>query len=164
MSKDNTKTVSKEHEEFIRKVKNRKRAVLITQIAILIFGIGLWELAARLKWIDTFLTSHPSGVVNLFITYVKDGSLFRHVGISLMEVIVGFFFGTLLGILIAILLWWSDFISKVIDPYLVVLNSLPKTALAPIIILWVGAGYSGIIVTAIAVSIVSSYNIIRYST
>ena len=75
-------------------------------------------------------------------------------GVSVFETIVGFTAGTLLGILIAIGLWWSDFWAKVLDPYLVVLNSLPKTALAPIVIIWVGAGYSGIIVTAITVSIV----------
>jgi NitT/TauT family transport system permease protein len=71
-----------------------------------------------------------------------------------METIVGFLGGTLLGVIIAIGLWWSDFWARVLDPYLVMLNSLPKTALAPIIIIWVGAGYSGIIVTAITISIV----------
>jgi len=85
---------------------------------------------------------------------VVDGSLFKHIGISVFETIVGFVFGTLLGTLVAILLWWSDFLSKVLDPYMVVLNALPKTALAPIIIIWVGAGMSGIIVTALMVSLV----------
>ncbi|EOD01713.1 Hydroxymethylpyrimidine ABC transporter, transmembrane component [Caldisalinibacter kiritimatiensis] len=148
------KQVSKEHEQYIKKMKKRKRMIFITQILILISATILWEVAARLEWIDTFLTSYPSDIWNLFIKLVNDGSIFEHIGISVMETIVGFACGTILGILIAILLWWSDFIAKVLDPYLVVLNSLPKTALAPIIILWVGAGYSGIIVTAITVSIV----------
>lgn len=88
------------------------------------------------------------------MTYIKKGNLFYHVGISVFETIVGFIAGTLLGMIIAVGLWWSDFWAKVLDPYLVMLNSLPKTALAPIIIIWVGAGYSGIIVTAITISII----------
>lgn len=148
------KKASKEQQEYLGRVKKRKRAILITQVSILVVSVLLWEIAAQFKWIDTFFTSHPSKIVALFIKYVKNGMIFEHIGISLMETIVGFVAGTVLGILIAILLWWSDFIAKVLDPYMVVLNSLPKTALAPIIILWVGAGYSGIIVTAISVSIV----------
>lgn len=154
MSKDSDKKLSKEHKNFIKRIKRRKRAVHLSQICLLVVLILIWEIAARLNWIDTFLTSYPSDVYNLFIKLVKSGSIFEHIGISVMETIVGFISGTLLGILIAILLWWSDFVSKVLNPYLVVLNSLPKTALAPIIILWVGAGYTGIIVTAISVSIV----------
>lgn len=148
------KKVSKEHEEYIRKIRSKKRAIRITQILLLVVTMLLWEVAAKAQWIDTFLTSYPTEIWSLFKRLVNDGSLFQHVGISVMETIVGFITGTILGILISILLWWSDFIAKVLDPYLVVLNSLPKTALAPIIILWVGAGYSGIIATAIAVSIV----------
>ena len=142
------------HNDFLQKIKFEKRTILIVQILIFIISMTLWEFAARMQWIDTFLTSYPSAVWNLFVKLVKSGSLFEHVSVSVMETVVGFTFGTFFGILIAILLWWSNFISKVLDPYLVILNSLPKTALAPIIILWVGAGYSGIIATAIAVSIV----------
>ncbi|MCR2043235.1 ABC transporter permease [Anaerosalibacter massiliensis] len=145
---------SKEHEKYLKKIKKRKRDIIITQILILVIWLLQWEITARLGWIDTFLTSSPSQIWKLFIDYAKGGHLFYHVGISVLETIVGFLIGTILGVLIAILLWWSDFLAKVLDPYLVVLNSLPKTALAPIIIIWVGAGYSGIIVTAITLSIV----------
>src|SRR5699024_5949411 len=145
---------SQEHKENIERVKRRKKVIFITQIIIFVFILGLWELAARFSWIDSFLTSYPSEIWKLFISYSKDGDLYYHVGISVFETIIGFLAGTLLGVLIAIGLWWSECWAKVLDPYLVVLNSLPKTALAPIIILWVGAGYSGIIVTAISISIV----------
>ncbi|MBU5425850.1 ABC transporter permease [Tissierella pigra] len=148
------KKPSKEHEEYLINLKKKNRNIFLTQISILILGLLLWEVAAHFKWIDTFLTSYPSQIWKLFLTYIKHGNLFYHVGISVMETIIGFLGGTLLGVIIAIGLWWSDFWAKVLDPYLVMLNSLPKTALAPIIIIWVGAGYSGIIVTAITVSIV----------
>lgn len=146
--------ISKEHEKYLIDIKKKNRNILFTQASILIFGLVLWEVAAYFKWIDTFLTSNPSSILKLFIKYVKQGNIFHHVGISVFETVVGFLAGTLLGMIIAIGLWWSDFWAQVLDPYLVMLNSLPKTALAPIIIIWVGAGYTGIIVTAITVSIV----------
>lgn len=149
-----SKNISSEHKNYLMSIQRRKRNIVITQIGIFVIALILWEIAAQFKWIDTFLTSYPSQIWKLFLTYVKQGNLFHHVGISVFETVVGFLAGTILGILIAIGLWWSDFLAKVLDPYLVVLNSLPKTALAPIIIIWVGAGYSGIIVTAITVSIV----------
>ncbi|MBS4537688.1 ABC transporter permease [Clostridium sp. D2Q-11] len=150
----NNNNLSKEHERYIKSIKRRKQYIRFSQVSILVLFFGIWELLAQFEFIDAFLTSYPSAMFKLFFRLVRDGSLFNHIGISLMENVIGFVAGTILGILIAILLWWSEFISKVLDPYLVVLNSLPKTALAPIIILWVGAGYSGIIVTAISVSIV----------
>lgn len=146
--------ISKSHEDFLKSVRKRKQLILIAQISLLILGIALWEIAARFKWIDTFITSSPSLIWKLFLEYLLHGNLLHHVGVSVMETLVGFAVGTILGLIIAIGLWWSDFWAKVLDPYLVILNSLPKTALAPIIIIWVGAGYSGIIVTAISISIV----------
>lgn len=148
------KTLSIEHENYLVDLERKKKNILLTQVSILFLGLVLWEVAAHYKWIDVFLTSSPSQVWKLFITYLQRGNLFHHVGISVFETIVGFLGGTLLGMLVAIGLWWSDFWAKVMDPYLVMLNSLPKTALAPIIIIWVGAGYTGIIVTAISVSII----------
>lgn len=146
--------VSKEHKNFLQKIKRRKKIILITQISIFVLGLAFWELAARLSLIDTFLTSSPSKIWNTFWKMIENGNLAYHVGISVFENIVGFTAGTFIGILVAIGLWWSDFLAKVMEPYLVVLNSLPKTALAPIIIIWIGTGYDGIIVTAISVSVV----------
>lgn len=146
--------ISKEHEEYLKKIRLRKKAISISQILILVLWLVVWEILAQLKLIDTFLTSYPSSIWKLFLNYIREGNLFYHVGISVFETVIGFLAGTVLGVIIAIILWWSDFLAKILDPYLVVLNSLPKTALAPIVILWVGAGYSGIIVTAITVSIV----------
>ncbi|AFS77719.1 ABC transporter permease protein [Gottschalkia acidurici 9a] len=148
------KEISKEQQKFLKNYKTRKRAIFLTQILILVVFLALWELAARLKWVDTFLTSSPYEIYKLFISFLSDGTLFKHIGISVMETVIGFLIGTILGIIIAIILWWSDFLAIVLDPYLVILNSLPKTALAPIIIIWVGAGYAGIIVTAVTLSIV----------
>ncbi|WDV46991.1 ABC transporter permease [Clostridiaceae bacterium M8S5] len=148
------KQYSKEHIDFVKKHNRRKKIILFTQLIILIAIIAYWQLAASFGIMDTFMTSYPSAIIKLMIRLFNQGSLINHICISLLENIAGFTIGTILGILIAIGLWTSSFASKVLDPYLVVFNSLPKTALAPIIILWVGAGYTGIIVTAISISII----------
>lgn len=149
-----SKVISPSQEKYLKEHKARKRTILLTQISILLVFISIWEIAAHLNWIDTFLTSSPSKIYRLFVSFLSDGSLFKHIGISLSETIAGFLIGTILGIIIAIALWWSDFLAIVLDPYLVVLNGLPKTALAPIIIIWAGAGYTGIVITAITLSLV----------
>ena len=115
---------------------------------------AIWELAGDLKWIDPFLTSTPSRVFKTTLKFQSEGILFTHIFTTCYETIIGFIMGTLLGTFIAILLWWSDFAAQVLDPYLVVLNALPKIALAPIIIFWVGNGIGAIIVITLLISII----------
>lgn len=156
MSADNqaVNQVSQEHLAYLKKLKQKRIAIRITQAAVLLVFLALWELAAQLKWIDAFITSSPSRILKTLINLHKSGDLYRHISVTLYETIIGFTLGTLLGTAIAVILWWSDFISKVADPYLVVLNSLPKVALGPIIIVWIGAGAKAIIVMALLVSII----------
>ena len=145
---------SKEHLEYLNLVKKKNRKITITRILLLVFIFAFWEVAGNLGWIDPFLTSTPSRMVKSFVKVYSEGTLLKHVFITCFETVLGFLLGTILGTLIAILLWWSDFLCKVLDPYLVVLNALPKVALAPIIIFWVGNGISAIIVIALLISIV----------
>lgn len=150
------KKVITEHEQYIRKIKLETLKVAFFRIFILLAIIGLWELAAQMKWIDPFLTSSPSRMWKSFMSFYTDGTLFRHISVTCYETILGFSLGTILGTLIAIILWWCPFTSKVLDPYLVVLNALPKVALAPIIIFWAGNGTTAIIVIALLISIVTT--------
>ena len=145
---------SNEHKDYIKNIKKEKYLIIFTRIIILIAFFSMWEIAGRLKWIDPFLTSTPSKMYKSFIQIYAEGTLLSHIFITCFETIIGFLLGTLLGAFIAILLWWSDFVSKVLDPYLIVLNALPKVALAPIIIFWVGNGIKAIIVIALLISIV----------
>lgn len=158
----NDKKMSEGYLEYLVIKKRKKKRILIWQIVILVAFVLFWEIAAGLGIINTFLFSRPSEIYKLFLVYISDGSLFKHVAISVWETILGFSIGTFLGVVIAIILWWSDTIAKILDPTLVVLNALPKTALAPIIIVWAGAGIGGIVLTAVTISIVttilSSYN------
>ncbi len=155
--KNNTNTneiISIEQQKFLQSVKREKYFIRTVQILIFIFFISLWEFAARFKLIDTFLTSSPGAIYKLIVKFVEDGSLFKHLYASSVETFAGFLAGTIVGILVAIMLWWFEKLDKILDPYLVILNSLPKTALAPIIILWAGMGFSGIVVTAASISVV----------
>lgn len=146
--------VSKEHLEYIRKEQLSSFAVAASQIVLLVATFALWEIAARLKWIDPFIMSQPSRIIKTILTLSSDGSLFVHTGVTIYETIVGFLSGTILGTLVAIILWWSKFAARVLDPYLVVLNALPKTALGPIILVWIGGTTGSIIVMALLISVV----------
>lgn len=149
-----SKRFSKEHNEFLKKVKLKKISIRITQILILILFFLLWEICANKKIIDPFLFSQPSRMLKFMVKLYNEGTLLRHIWVTCYETIVGFIVGTLLGTLIAIILWWSDFISRVLDPYLVVLNALPKIALGPILIFWIGNGQPAIIVIALMISLI----------
>jgi NitT/TauT family transport system permease protein len=154
---DNSKgidTTSREHRDFLDKVKLKRIYVRTTQVAILILIFVSWELAANTGLIDPFITSQPSRMLQTLINLHRDGSLYIHISYTLMETIVGFVVGTVIGILLAIALWWSDFLARVLEPYLVVLNSLPKIALGPIILVWIGAGPQAIIAMALIISLV----------
>ena len=139
---------------YLRAQRRRRRLVLALQILLLAAFLGLWELTARLGWVDAFIVSSPSRVVHTLVGLQNSGELWLHIGTSCLEVVVGFVLGTLLGTLIAIGLWWSELLSRVLDPYLVVLNSLPKTALGPIFIVWMGAGPGAIIAMTLAISLI----------
>lgn len=148
--------ISTEHSLYLKSVKAHKIRITICRIMILIIFIALWQIAADLKWIDPFLTSSPSRVVKSCVSLYEDGSLFEHIGITCYETILGFSLGTILGVAAAVILWWCPTVSRILDPYLVVLNALPKVALAPIIIFWIGNGMPAIIVIALLISIVTT--------
>ena len=145
--------ISEERKKYLRKIKIRRIEILVTQILIVIAFIALWEILARKGIIDSFITSQPSRIVKTFMNLSSNG-LLEHLKITCEETIIGFALGTIAGAAIAVILWWSPFISKVSEPFLVILNSLPKIALGPVIIIWVGAGMPAIIVMALAISLV----------
>lgn len=142
--KNNSKDISKDRKKYIRKIKLRKAEILLTQIIIIIAFITLWEVLANKGKIDSFIMSQPSRILKTFFNLTSN-NLLEHLRITIIETLFGFSIGVILGIIISIILWWSPFISKVSEPFLVVLNSLPKIALGPVIIIWVGAGMPAII-------------------
>lgn len=140
-------------QRYLAKRRNDKLIVAALQIGLLLAFIGLWELAAYLGGIDSFITSCPSRIVKT-LSSLNPSELFTHIGYTLAECVVGFIAASLLGILIAVLLWRFVKLRRVLEPYIVVLNALPKIALGPIIIIWVGAGAQAIIVMTILICII----------
>lgn len=141
---------------FIAKEKRHKKKVTVYRILLLTAFLVLWELCARLGIIDDFIFSSPSRIVSCFISMTIDGSIFLHTGITILETLASFFLVVVIGILIAVLLWSSRSVSEILEPYLVMLNSLPKSALAPILIVWLGNNVKTIIVAAVSVAVFGS--------
>lgn len=142
--------------QYQKKIKTNKIKILIIQIALLAVFLLSWELLAKYKIIDEFLVSSPSNIIRLLIENIKSKEIFIHIFYSSLETLIALFIGTIFGIIIAILLYLSPKLSKILDPYLVVLNALPKVALAPIIIFWIGNGKPAIIVITLLISIVTT--------
>ena len=148
--------VSYHQQQYIRHQKKEKKLVFFLQIFILLLFLVLWEISARTRLIDSFIFSSPSEIWQTFFTMIQDQSLFTHIGITLMETLVSFVFTVFLGIGTAVLLWCCPKLSRILEPYLVVLNSLPKSALAPLLIVWLGANIRTIIVAGMSVAIFGS--------
>ena len=145
--------ISPAREKYLIRQKREKTLVQTIRIFLLVALLALWEIAGRLGWIDVFIVSCPSRILKTLASLWNSGDLWRHLGTSCGETVVGFLLGTLLGAIIAVALWWSSFAAKVLEPYLVVLNALPKTALGPVFIVWIGAGTESIIAMTLAISI-----------
>lgn len=145
---------SKEYANYLKKIRTNKAIILTIQLVILVGIFALWEILAIVGAIDTFIMSSPSRIIKQIGILLKNGTLFKHIGVTLYEAIVGFLIATICGTLIAIILWWNETIRKILDPYIVVLNSLPKIALGPILIIWIGAGTGAIVAMDILIMIV----------
>lgn len=145
---------SDEHKKYLKGIRSKSIWIRFIQILIIAAFIVVWQLLAHFDIINTFITSSPKDVMHTIMNLIKDGSLWMHIGITLYETLLSFAVGTIIGILIATLFWWNDFIAKVLDPYLTILNSLPKVALGPIIIIWAGASMGSIIIMALMISVI----------
>lgn len=141
---------------FLKKYRHKQILIKFIQIFILVFLLGVWEILARLELIDTFITSYPSKVFMTIINLFKEGNLVNHIMVTLGETLVAFLITGIVSILVSILLYRSETLSKIIDPYLTILNSLPKVALGPILIIWIGANKKSIVVMAILISVIVS--------
>ncbi len=145
---------SKEHLLYLKKKKRKIILINVARVGILAGLLLIWELFAQFNVIDPFITSSPSRIVKTVGELYKNGSLFYHIGITLMETVIGFLIAVVLGYTIAVALYMSDSVRKIFEPYIVVLNSLPKIALGPLIIIWIGTGYPAIIFMTVLVAVI----------
>jgi NitT/TauT family transport system permease protein len=142
------------HQTYLQSLLKEKRMVRLYQWCIFIFIFIGWEVASQKQWIDPLLFSSPSKIWELFLSKIHEGSLFSHLSVTVFETIFGFILGTMLGTILAAILWWSPRLSKIFDPYLVVLNAMPKVALGPIIIVALGPGLLSIIAMGAIISVI----------
>jgi NitT/TauT family transport system permease protein len=154
--KSSTKHELTKQEEFVKNHRRHHHQVSTMRIMIFLFFLILWEVSACLGWIDSFFFASPSRVALCFLEQLKTNSLLSHIGVTLFETIVSFLLVLLFSLLAATMLWYSHKMSEVLEPYLVVLNSLPKSALAPLFIVWLGTGTTTIIVAGISVAVFGS--------
>lgn len=148
--------ISLAQQNFLLTQKKHKRTVTVSRLCIFILFLVIWESAAQFGFIDSFIFSSPSKVFLCAYGMIQDHTLFIHIGITLFETIASFLLVTFFALIITILLWLNKRLSETLEPYLVILNSLPKSALAPLLIVWLGATYKTIIITGISVAIFGS--------
>ena len=145
---------SLDYKKYKKKLLINKILVIFTQITLLILLLIIWQLLADFELINTFISSSPKKVIETIISLHEQQNLYHHIWITVYETVISFGIGTILGTFIAILLWWNNFLYKVFDPYLTIINSLPKVALGPIIIIWAGANINSIIIMALLISVI----------
>ena len=149
-------------EEFIRKHRRHHHEIASWRTLIFVLFIVLWEISANQKWIDSFFFSSPSRVARCFVDQIRHNAMLSHIGVTLLETVLSFLLVIAFSLLMSTLLWHSRKLSEILEPYLVVLNSLPKSALAPLFIVWLGTGTRTIIVAGMSVAVFGS--IIRFYT
>lgn len=149
-------SVSAEQQKYLKQVKQQNLQIIFFRFLLLFSFLALWEISSTLGWIDSFFFSSPHAVVALFLDMCKDFEIIRHIAITLLETLISFLVVTILSIVSAILLICLPQVSKILEPFLVILNSLPKSALAPLIIVWLGTGTKTIIIAGMSVAIFGS--------
>lgn len=145
-----------EHKKYLKKQKLSTIKVIFSQIIILILFITIWQVLSDKGIINSFLCSSPKKVIETIINLWKNNDLIIHIWVTLKEILISFGIGTIIGIVFAAFLWWYPFTSRVLDPYLTILNSLPKVSLGPIIIIWAGANQNSIILMSLLISVIST--------
>jgi len=146
--------VSEAHGEYLERIRKREMLIVSNQVLIGLMFLVFWEVGARVGWIDPFITSQPSKVVDTIVGLFHSGKLWIHIWTTVWETTVGFILGTVGGSLIAVLLWWSKWVADILEPYIVILNSVPKVALGPVFIVWLGSGTPAILMMALSISVI----------
>lgn len=146
--------MSFEHKKYLKKMKKKWLIVFGLQIGLLCTLLLLWQLGADNGVLNSFISSSPDKVIDTIITLHNQNNLYHHIWVTTYETLISFVMSISLGLLMATLLWWFKTLAKVFEPYLTVLNSLPKVALGPILLIWCGANIKSIILMAMLISVI----------
>ena len=145
---------SQARKKYLKTLKKDKFIVIFSQITIFLLFLGLWQLLADIGVINPFFFSSPTRIAITLADLISKNNLWQHIWTSLYETLLGFVLATLIGFVFAVLLWWNEKLRKIFEPYLIILNSLPKIALGPMIIFWVGSGTGATIVMCILICVI----------
>ena len=146
-------TYSIEHENYLKRAKKTNRKIKIYKIAIIILFLSIWEILYYCQVINSFLYSSPSLIIINIINLIKNGLLFNHIKITIAEIIISFILTSIISIILSSIMWFNKNLAKIIEPFLIIINSLPKVALGPLFIIWIGANIKSIIFMSITISI-----------
>ena len=151
---------SEEYKKYLKRIKRNNILVLLTQILIVVIFIVFWQIMADKNMVDTFLVSSPKKVFTSIVDLIKANNFWNHIFTTVYEIIISFILGNVIGLLVASILWFNKFLARVFEPFLTILNSLPKVALGPLIIIWAGANIKPIMSLLISaiISIINIYN------
>ena len=151
---------SENYKKYLKRIKRNNILVFFTQVLIIVLFIIIWQFLSDKKIINTFLFSNPKKILETIVELINNKTFFKHIFTTVYEIIISFILGNLIGLLIASLLWFNRFLSRVFEPFLTILNALPKVALGPLIIIISGANIKSIIVMSLLISsIISIINI-----
>lgn len=142
--------------QYKNNLKHENKVVFSWRVIILVLFFSIWEIASRMYWVDPLFFSSPSEVFSVLIDEFSDGSIISHLQITLFESVMGLLIGTIMGIIIATILWSSPWFSKLVNPYLVIMNAMPKVALGPLIIVVLGPGYLSIIAMGATIPVITT--------
>lgn len=145
---------SKQQREYLKKYKRYKRIILLIQIMIIVIFIFTWEYLSNNNIINSFIFSSPSKVINTIIDLYLANNLFRHIWVTIYETLIAFCIGLGISLIISIMLYLYNTLYKILDPFLTCLNSLPKVALGPMIIIIAGANVKSVIIMAILINLI----------
>lgn len=148
--------ISPRQQKYLQDYERHRRHVTLVKLLILVIFLLQWEITTRLHLVNSFIFSSPSRILSTCLSMIQSGDLFRHIGITLAETLISFLLVTVISITTALLLWYFTFAADVAEPYLVILNSLPKSALAPLFIVWFGTGFKTIVIAGMSVAVFGS--------
>ena len=146
--------MSYEHKKYLNSIRKKRIVILGLQISLLITLLFLWQWSADKNIINSFISSSPSRVIETIISLHNQNNLYHHIWVTTYETVISFILSICVGVIVSSILWWFDTLAKVLEPYLTVLNSLPKVALGPILLIWCGANIKSIILMAMLISVI----------
>ncbi|MDD3278107.1 MAG: ABC transporter permease [Lachnospiraceae bacterium] len=146
----------KGQEAYQRNYMLRRKKIQVTRILLFVVFLMIWQSASDLGWIDSFIFSSPTELVGTFFDMYHHHDLMRHIGVTLLETLASFALVGVVTVLVSVLLWSFPAVSEILEPCLVILNALPKSALAPLLIVWLGANQRTIILAGMSVAVFGS--------